>query len=64
MNDLRTHMDHLDVLLIRLLLFFLLLLPASPPHDGLRLVLLAAQVVSVRQACSPHHFSAEAAIFE
>ena len=43
------------VLLVRLLLP-LLLLPPSSPHDGLRLVLLATQVVPVRQAGSPHHF--------
>lgn len=62
MNNRRTYMNHLVVLLIRLFLFFILLLPASPPHDGLCLVLFTAQVVSVRQAGAPHHFSVDTAV--
>lgn len=54
-----THMQHLDDLLLGIFFFILVfLLPASPPHDGLRLVLLAAKVVSVGQTGSPHHLPA------
>lgn len=50
-----THRQGGLVLLVGLFLLLLLLLPAPPPHDGLRLVLFAAQVVSVGQAGTPHH---------
>lgn len=52
-----THGEDGLVLLVRLFLLLLLLLSASPPHDGLRLVLFTAQVVSVGQAGTPHHFT-------
>lgn len=62
MNNWKTYVNNRVVLLIGLLLLIILLLPPSPPHDGLRLVLFAAQVVSVRQAGTPHHFSADTAV--
>lgn len=46
-ESLNSHLNNLVVLLIRLSLFFGLLLSPPPPNDGLCLVLFAAQVVSV-----------------
>lgn len=55
-ENLKTYIKHLAIFLVRLLLLLVSLLSPSPPHDGFRLVLFATQVMSVRQARSPHHF--------
>jgi len=46
-----------DVFLVRLSLS-LLFLSSSSPHDGFGLILFPAEIVSVGETGSPHHFPA------
>lgn len=57
-----SYLNDLVVLLIGLFVFFRFLPPPPPPNDGLCLILFAAQVVSVGQAGTPHHFPVNTAV--